>query len=240
MADLVRTLLGPILLMQGKRLFKTIPKLPEPPGDRTGTRGSGPPLRVLIVGDSSGAGVGAETQEEALLGQTVGPLAETRTVTFRLEARHGSTLPRTLRHLRQQPPEAFDVAVTAIGINDITAGREIEPWMASYRALVAELRERFGVAHIVASGLPPIGRFPAIPNPLHWYLGRTARRYDAALKAWAATQPDMSYLDFRTEPGDPLHGVPMKEVMSHDGFHPGPPIYAEWGRRVAAAILARA
>lgn len=226
--------------MQGKRLFKTIPRLPEPPGDRTGTRGSGPPLRVLLVGDSSGAGVGAESQEEALLGQTVEPLATEREVTFRLDARHGSTLPRTLRHLRGQAPEAFDVAVTAIGINDITAGREIGPWMESYRALVDELRERFSVGHVVASGLPPIGQFPAIPNPLRWYLGRTAHRYDAALKAWAETQADMSYIDFETEPGDPLHGVPMAEVMSHDGFHPGPPIYAEWGRRAAAAILARA
>ncbi|MEL6615308.1 MAG: SGNH/GDSL hydrolase family protein [Bacteroidota bacterium] len=240
MADPLRVLLGPILLAQGKRLFKTIPRLPEPPGDRAGTRGSGPPLRVLIVGDSSGAGVGAETQEEALLGQTIGPLAADREVTFRLEARHGSTLPRTLRHLRRQAPEAFDVAVTAIGINDITAGREIGPWMESYRALVDELRQRFGVAHVVASGLPPIGQFPAIPNPLRWYLGRTARRYDAALKAWAETQPDVSYIDFETTPGDPLHGVPMVEIMSHDGFHPGPPIYHEWGRRAAAAIQAEA
>ena len=239
MADLLRTLLGPVLLVQGKRLFTTIPTLPEPPGERVGTRGIGSPVRVLIVGDSSGAGVGVETQDEALLGQTVSYLAASREVTFRLEARHGSTLPRTLRHLRTLPPEAFDVAVTAIGVNDITAGREIGPWMKSYRALVAELRERFGVQHVVASGLPPVGEFPAIPNPLRWYLGRTARRYDAALKAWAETQSDVTYIDFETAPGDPLHGVPMVEIMSHDGFHPGPPIYAEWGRRVAAKILER-
>ncbi|MEM0964119.1 MAG: hypothetical protein AAGK21_16450, partial [Bacteroidota bacterium] len=89
---------------------------------------------------------------------------------------------------------------------------------------------------IVASGLPPIGRFPAIPNPLQWYLGRTAQRYDRALAAWAETQPDMSYIDFETKPGDPLHDVPMAEIMATDGFHPGLKIYDEWGRRAAVAV----
>ena len=238
MPDLVRLALGPVLLAQGKRLFRTILPMPEPDGDRRGTVGDGPPLRLLVVGDSSGAGVGAATQDEALLGRTVARLAESRRVTFRLEARHGSTIPRTLRYIRKQKPEAFDVALVAIGINDITAGRELGPWLASYRDLVDELRQRFRVARVVVSGLPPIGEFPAIPNPLRWHLGRTARRYDAALKAWAGTQPDLRSIDFETEPGDPLHGVSMVEIMAPDGFHPGPRIYDEWGRRAAGAILA--
>ena len=237
MPDLVRLALGPVLLWQGKRLYATIPKLPEPPGDRRGTAGSGPPLRLLVVGDSSGAGVGAETQDEALLGQTVSRLAERYGVTYRLEARTGSTIPRTLRHLRRQPPEAFDVALFGIGLNDVLAGRERAPWLESYAALADEVRERFGVRHIVASGLPPIGRFPALPQPLRWYVGRTARRHDAALEAWAATQRDVTYFDFHVEPGDPLHGVAMEEIMASDGFHPGPQIYDEWGRRAARAIL---
>ena len=238
MPDPYRIALAPVLLWQGKRLLRTIPKLPEPAGDRRGTEGTGPPLRLLVVGDSSGAGVGAGSQREALLGQTVSRLAEHRTVTYRLEARTGSTLPRTLRHLRRQPPEAFDVALFGIGLNDVIAGRPLAPWLASYRALAEEVRGRFGVRHVVASGLPPIGRFPALPQPLRWVIGRAARRHDAALAAWASGEDAVSYFDFRTAPGDPLHGVPMREIMASDGFHPGPRIYAEWGRRAARAVLA--
>ena len=236
MPDLFRTLLSPVLLAQGAWLLKTIPRLPEPGGARMGTRGDGPPLRLLVVGDSSGAGVGVETQDEALLGQVVQRLAPRRAVTFRLVARNGSTLPRTKSHLETLAPEPFDVAVTAIGINDIIGGQGDAAWMASYRDLVRLLRERFGVQHVVASGLPPIGRFPAIPNPLRWVLGRQAERYDAALRAWAEGEPGMTYIDFETAPGDPLHGVPMAEVMASDGFHPGPRIYDEWGRRAALAV----
>ncbi|MGB3543627.1 SGNH/GDSL hydrolase family protein [Rubrivirga sp.] len=236
MPDALRILLGPVLAVQGKRLYQRIPRMPEPSGDRRGEVGTGPELRLLVVGDSSGAGVGVGTQDEALLGQTVARLAEDRRVTFRLEARHGSTIPRTLQHLRKQEPEPFDDALVALGINDITAGRPLDKWLASYRELVEELRERFSVQRVIVSGLPPIGEFPAIPNPLQWYLGRTARRYDAALKAWADTESDIVYIDFETVPGDPLHDVPMAEVMASDGFHPGPKIYDEWGRRAAVAL----
>ena len=237
MPDLLRTLLAPVLLVQGARLFKTIPRLPEPSGDREGSRGTGTPLRLLVVGDSSGAGVGVATQDEALLGQTVRRLAERREVRFRLVARHGSTLPRTLSHLRKQKPAPFDVALVALGLNDIIEGRDQRAWMGAYHDLVALLRERFGVRHVVASGLPPVGAFPAVPNPLRWVLGRQARRYDEMLKAWADGEPGVTYIDFETVPGDPLHGVPMPAVMADDGFHPGPRIYAEWGRRAAGAVL---
>ncbi|MEM6327844.1 MAG: SGNH/GDSL hydrolase family protein [Bacteroidota bacterium] len=236
MPDLLRLALGPVLLWQGKRLYRTIPPMPEPAGDRRATVGTGPDLRLLVVGDSSGAGVGVETQDEALLGRTVARLADDFRVTYRLEAKHGATLPRTLRHLRKQDAEPFDIALLGIGLNDITAGRELGPWLDSYRELVAELRERFSVQHVVSSGLPPIGQFPAVPQPLRWYLGRTARRYDAALKTWAGREPNLSRIDFETQPGDPLHNVPMESIMATDGFHPGRPIYDEWGRRAALAI----
>ncbi|MEM8598518.1 MAG: SGNH/GDSL hydrolase family protein, partial [Bacteroidota bacterium] len=67
MLTLSKILLGPVLLAQGKRVRRVALKLPEPPGDRESTVGNGPPLRLLVVGDSSAAGVGAETQDDALL-----------------------------------------------------------------------------------------------------------------------------------------------------------------------------
>ncbi|MEM1270634.1 MAG: SGNH/GDSL hydrolase family protein, partial [Bacteroidota bacterium] len=58
-------LLGPVLVYQGQQVKKRVLRLPEPPGDRAGVIGEGPALSVLIVGDSSGAGVGASHQDEA-------------------------------------------------------------------------------------------------------------------------------------------------------------------------------
>ena len=57
--------LGPVLLAQGHYVRRVTPRLPEPEGLRQGVEGSGPPLRLLILGDSSAAGVGVATQAEA-------------------------------------------------------------------------------------------------------------------------------------------------------------------------------
>lgn len=237
MPDLARLLLSPVLLWQGLHLYRTIPRLPEAAGARRGTTGSGPPFRLLVIGDSSAAGVGVETQEEALLGRTVARLAERRRVTYRLEARNGMKTARMLRRLRSQQPEPYEAALLGLGLNDVIAGRDLESWLDSYAELAEELRDRFEVKRLVVSGLPPVGAFPAIPNPLRWVLGRTARRFDEALRHWANTQPDVTFIDFLIAPGEPLHGIPIGTIMASDGFHPGPRIYDEWGRRAARALL---
>ncbi|MEM1041496.1 MAG: SGNH/GDSL hydrolase family protein [Bacteroidota bacterium] len=240
MPNLARTLLAPVLLVQGKRMFKTMPKLTAPSGAREGTRGTGDPLRFLLVGDSSAEGYGAETQDDALLGHVVSRLAETHRVTWTLFARFGSTVPRTLAFLRKQEPEPFDVALLAIGMNDVIAGQPLPAWLASYRELVAELRERFGVGHVVVSGMPLIGQFPAVPQPMRWVLGRQARRYDAALEAWAEGERGVTYigLGFAADGALREGEVTVAEVMAADGFHPGPRVYDEWARRAAEQIRA--
>jgi len=240
MPNVLRTLLAPILLVQGKRMFQSMPKLRPPTGDSTGTRGDGPPLRLLVTGDSAAAGFGAETQDEALLGRIVDRLAETNTVTWALAARFGSTTPKTLGYLRKRKAEPFDVAVISLGLNDVVAGTSLRDWLATYRDLADVLRDRYDVAHIVVSGLPPVSEFPAAPQPLRWVLGRQARKYDEALESWAEGEPDVSYVGLGASIDD-LRGagvVSVSEVMSDDGFHPGPKVYDEWGRRAVEAIRA--
>lgn len=215
-------------------MFARMPEQIPPSGETSGTRGDGPPLRLLIVGDSAAAGYGVETLDEALLGQLAGRLAETRHVTYSLFARFGSTTARTLAFLQKQ--EAFDVdlAVVAVGLNDLIAGEPLPSWLAAHRALAAELRDRFG-AHVVVSGLPPIGRFPALPQPMRFVMGRQRDRYDRALQAWAEAEDGVTFVPLRFEVDSPLKETEVDEIMSPDGFHPGPRIYAEWAERIAQA-----
>ncbi|MEO1603455.1 MAG: SGNH/GDSL hydrolase family protein, partial [Pseudomonadota bacterium] len=71
----IRIALGPLLLTQGRRVRRDILRLPEAEGPREGIVGEGPPLRLLVLGDSSAAGVGAATQSDALVGQLVAQLS---------------------------------------------------------------------------------------------------------------------------------------------------------------------
>ena len=58
--NLLLGLLGPALWVQGKYVRRVTPRLPEPPGPRSGHCGQGPQLRLLIAGDSAAARVGAD------------------------------------------------------------------------------------------------------------------------------------------------------------------------------------
>lgn len=241
MPEIARTLLAPVLLVQGRRMFKTMPRLRPPDGAPTGTVGDGPPLRLLVVGDSAAAGYGAETLDAALPGQLAGRLAGLgtgRRVTWSMFARFGSTAARTRAFVRKQNAFDVDLAVLSIGINDLIGGASMDAWMADVQALTADLHERFGRPVVVASGLPPIGGFPALPQPMRWVMGRQRDRWDAALHAWADATERVAYVPTGfTDDGPYLEGeVTVGEMMAADGFHPGPKIYAEWARRVVETV----
>jgi lysophospholipase L1-like esterase len=223
--------LSPLLLLQSRYVRHVTVRLPEPPGPRTGDRGTGARLRVLIVGDSAAAGVGASSQEAALSGQLVTALATTHRVTWSLIAKSGATTLRTASHLSRLPPESFDIAVVSLGGNDVTAHRNISKWIGDVTTLATVLRTRFAVRLVVFSGLPPIHAFPALPQPLRWYLGTRARAYDAALAEWAASQPDCEYVALRL----PADG----DLFAVDGMHPGPRGYHRWSIELAQRIRVR-
>lgn len=223
--------LSPVMLAQGLYLRRTVPQLPEPEGPRQGELGQGPELRLLILGDSSAAGVGAAYQEEALGGRLTAALAASFRVSWLLAAQSGRTTQDAIDHLQVLNPQPWDVAVSALGINDVTSGCRPKAFIARQKRLVELLRRRFAVKRVVLSGLPPMHRFPSLPQPLRWYLGSRALALDAALEAWAATQPACDYL--------PLSFDMDVEDMAPDGFHPGPKVYEQWGRAVAEVIKAK-
>jgi lysophospholipase L1-like esterase len=220
--------LGPVLLAQGLAARRRIPRLPEPPGAREGRTGRGAPLRLLVTGDSAAAGVGAEHQDDALLGQLIRELGCDFELQYRLDARIGATTATTLEGLGRLTNMRYDVVVTSLGVNDVTSGTRRSTWRRRQRALVDLLRESFGAKLIVLSGLPPMHGFPALPQPLRWYLGRRATQFDADLDNHVCDGPDTAYVNLRFTQDAGL--------MAADGFHPGPGIYAEWARLVAAVI----
>jgi lysophospholipase L1-like esterase len=220
--------LGPVLYVQGRRVRRTVPRLPEASGPRSGAAGEGPALSLLVAGDSAAAGVGAATQDEALVGRLVADLRDDYEVTWRLEAKTGATTADTLRRLAGLPPDRFDVLVTSLGVNDITRGIGLSTWLDQQRALLSLARDRFGTSLFVLAGLPPVDRFPALPQPLRWYLGRRAKHFTGGLRGLVGTEARTHLVDLRfsTDPS----------LMGADGFHPGPGIYKGWAERVARVI----
>jgi lysophospholipase L1-like esterase len=79
------------------------------------------------------------------------------------------------------------------------------------------------------SGVPRMHEFPALPQPLRWYLGARAKWFDSMLREWAEPQADCVFV------AAPAGGYgPM---MAEDGFHPGPRMYEMWGAEMAGRIM---
>ncbi len=226
---LLKTILGPVLLLQGFWVRLRTPRLPEAEGPRRGRTGTGPRLRLLVVGDSSAAGVGVATQSQALMGQLIRALAGTYTVHYRLEARTGATTAEAIDSLARQGIETVDAVVTALGVNDLTAGRHLSTWLDDQKRLIDFLRTRMQPRVIMLSSLPPVHRFPALPEPLRWYLGVGARAYNAALEELARREGAIFL---------PLNFSMDVSLMATDGFHPGRGIYQDWARRAAEGLQA--
>ncbi len=219
----------PVAVAQAVRVIRTAERLPEPEGERSGVAGAGPDLRLLVFGDSSAAGVGVATQEQALSGQLVQGLADRHHVSWRLLAESGATTGWGVRTLRAQPPGTYDVAVIALGVNDVKNGVPQRVWERNTREILHLLAFKSGVTRIYHSALPPLGRFPLLPDPLRSILGRRRDRFDLALGRIIADVPEARFIDLNLDL-DESH-------MATDGFHPGPMIYAGWARKVCDAML---
>ena len=225
--------LAPVLVWQGRRTRATTPRLPEAPGARSARAGDGPPLRLLIAGDSAAAGVGIEHQDRALSGRLAALLVPHRTLSWRLVARTGWATADLMAHLRAVEAEAFDVAVLSLGVNDVTSALRVGTWLRHQRELVELLAVRFGVRQIVLTAVPPMQVMHALPQPLRWVLGRRAAHFNQALRAAVRGWPGCRLVGLA--PSDlPAH---RPGVLAADGFHPGETTCQRWAEALAASIL---
>ena len=228
MHAVLTVLLSPILLAQALWVVSRASVLPEATGPRSGTEGSGPALRLLILGDSSGAGVGVETQDQALAGQLVAQLKPRHRVEWTLIAKSGATTAAALDMLDDVRGQSFDLVVIALGVNDTKNAVSERVWRRNYSEILDRLTTIHDAQMICASGLPPMGRMPILPRPLRDVLGARAKRFDAILQDLLSRRPNTRHIkmDFDMDPSE----------AASDGFHPGPAIYAEWARRVADCV----
>lgn len=229
----LKLVLAPLLLVQAVATRRRAPVLPEAAGPREGRLGSGAAgMRLLIAGDSSAAGVGVAHQQQALAGHLSRALhAQTRRpVRWTLRARSGLTTRQVHELLREERWPAADVAVVVSGVNDVIDRVAPRRAVLHREALADWLLGERGVRHVVFAPLPPVHRFPLLPQPLRWVMGDDAVRHDEAMALWAATRSDVSHVAIEIDLA--------AEAMASDGFHPGEPVYRAIGAALAAHVAA--
>ncbi|MCW7537102.1 SGNH/GDSL hydrolase family protein [Aquabacterium sp. A7-Y] len=244
MWGLTKFTLSPLLVAQGLRVRKQARVLPEADGPREGlaapagtAEAAGEPLRLLVLGDSSAAGVGVTTQDEALAGPLARELALRllRPVAWQLLARTGLTTQDALPLLRQLPPRPCDAVLVVLGMNDVLSqvppARAVRERDALWLALCQQCRPRL----VLWSATPPLEHFQLLPWPLRSVLGRDAQQLNRAQATWAPSR-QVVHVEL---PAEIAEGQLAASELAEDGFHPGAGLYARWARHLGHVMAQR-
>lgn len=234
--ELAALALLPLLVLQGRRTRRVTPRLPEAAGPDAGCAGAGQgggALRLLAIGESPVAGVGVDRHDQAITGQLAVALAARlhRPVQWRAIGRNGATAGEALQLLLPQvPAQPVDVVLLAFGVNDTTAFSRISRWCRNLLAWQEAIDARCRPGLLLICGVPPVGRFPALPQPLRWVMGLKASVLDAAARDLARRIPRALYVPLAL---DPLQAG----LMASDGYHPSEEGCRRWAQMLADASV---
>jgi len=195
--------------------------------------GSGDPVELVVLGDSSAAGMGCDTRYQtvgaiiangvsALMGR---PVRLTNTAVIGAES---SGLELQLANALDRVPRPH-VAVIMIGANDVT--HRIDKSVAVRHLGDAVRRLRALGAEVIVGTCPDLGTIEPIPQPLR-LIGRRWSRDMAAAQIVAVVEAGGRTVSLGDLLGPEFAERPQ-EMFSADRFHPSPAGYA----RAAAALL---
>lgn len=254
-------LLAPIYLYQGRKIKRDTVRLPEPNGERHGQvqlndaiespkDAHKRTLNLMVVGDSAAAGVGSETQQEALVGNLIPVLTQQSAIqnqfdilNWSLQATTGHTSFDILRRLYvlPAPSQPVDVMVLSVGVNDTTSKVSVDKWQQQIESIIAIAQRKFGVRELIFLSLPPMAQMPAIPAPLSNFVGAKASILDNTLQQVCAAHDSVTYMatDFPRMIAEHSNGTPIdiKVMFASDGFHPSSLMYGYWAQQLSELII---
>ena len=204
---------------------RVTPRLPDASGPNEGiVDGSSPAVRLILLGESTVAGIGAPTHEFALAGQTAKAYTKRtgRAVQWLALGRSGANARVARKELAPKlTGRTADAVVIALGVNDAIELNGVKRWTEDMRQLIIEVQRHMGNARLVISGPPPLENFPAFPNLLKTFLGQRSKLIDHALVQLVPTLVNVIHAPMLT-------GL-NKQHFCEDGFHPSVEGYAAWG-----------
>lgn len=221
----------PALITQGYWVKKNTLRLPEAAGERAGTVGFGQRISILILGDSAAAGVGVQSQSDALSGALLSQLKDQYEIRWELIAKTGNRTTDLLKLLATSNEQQFDIVITSIGVNDVTQLISPKKWLKLQKQLYELIELKFRPKLTVITGVPPMNEFPALPNPLSWLFGQYAKHMNSGLNTMIHGHANIKLVEYDL---DEYRQLNLR--MAEDGFHPSKEIYQLWAKKIALII----
>lgn len=223
---------APFLYLQGQYTRRKIGRLPDAQGETAGRFGGGEnAVKLLVIGESTAAGVGARTHEAALAGQFARFLSRKigKTVNWNVIGKSGITVRETINELVPKiPDENFDYIVVALCGNEVLKLRSPRNFRHDMLEFLGILREKNPEAVVFITNAPAIRLSPVLPQPIKFILGHLSALHDKNIREFTAPMPNILYFPQPTE---------VVEDFFADGIHPSEKGYTLWSERMVETLL---
>jgi lysophospholipase L1-like esterase len=205
-------------------------------------------LQLVVLGDSTTAGVGVERAEDSLPYLIARRVAESEqravhVVSYGWAGARAADLvryqlPRAIEPLRATETESFlagaDLVAIVIGSNDTTHKTQPGSYRASLRSTLDGVRTVAPSARIALAGIPAFrGALRGI-EPLIFLADQYARLLRPISRA-EAERAGAAYADLARDVPPLIRG--RTDVLSSDQFHPSVVGYAAWADVIADSLL---
>ncbi|MDB5027425.1 MAG: Lipolytic Esterase [Candidatus Eremiobacteraeota bacterium] len=208
----------------------------RPAGVTAAPRTPGPPVHIVVLGDSLALGTGASAPQRSFTFRAYLRMRErhpgSRIDDYAIGASTASDV------LRLQVPRlagaSADIVVICVGGNDVV--RRVDPaeFAATYARIVERVRALQPRAAIVCCGVPDVGSSPLFTGADHDSVMRLSRSDDAAIRR-IARRSGAEFAD--------LYGATVRargdinRFLSDDRFHPSDSGYAVLAEVLAPQLL---
>ncbi|MEO5986869.1 MAG: SGNH/GDSL hydrolase family protein [Candidatus Limnocylindria bacterium] len=208
------------------------------------------PLRLVVLGDSTTAGVGVTRAEDSLPYRVARRLADTeqrpvRVISYgwagaRVADLQRDQVPRAMgptpnNHRGPFLPEAELVAIV-IGSNDATHNTPPGRFRSDLREALDAVRETAPRARVVLAGIPAFRGALTALEPLIFLADQYARLLRPIGRS-EANRAGVSYADLHAEVTPLLAG--RSGVLSSDGFHPSAIGYDAWAEVIFRSLASQ-
>jgi lysophospholipase L1-like esterase len=194
---------------------------------------TGPAVHLVWLGDSTAAGMGASTPDDALPRVVAHELVAGGSPPIDLTslAVSGATVADVLHQQVGHVPVDADLVVIDIGSNDVTHLTSRSAFRSHYTEVLDRLPKR---TKVVLLGVPDLGSPTRLPQPLRFIAGVRGGTLDAVVQALARKR-HLGYVDIAGSTGPAFRRHPAK-YLSADHYHPSDAGYRLWAAAVVLVV----
>ncbi len=216
----------PLLKYQGTKIRKRVSKL-KPQSEKLISSKAESKPDLLIIGESTAAGMGATCPENSIGGRLFDEIGKDfNIINYGKNGLKASQLETFLELVIPVQNASLHTVVILIGANDCFNLTPPQNFFHALKTFIGKLSDNYQVTDIILISIPPVNKFPAIPSSIKFLLGWHWYILNIEMKNLKKVFPTLMVKN--------MVKVFPDSFFSSDGIHPSDLGYASIAKEIAS------